>query len=448
MNPRNRFVSAGFAAVLTFSIFVLLALETAAQGPPTTNSGKSREETAGMSAMTKIGDDEGLPADAKAADPTEAIEAFKKAVKDAEVRAQGLEAVEVFDKTSLEFRESMIEMRRHYLAYANGNPNRRIKTPYLEARTKSRQMMNKTYDAALDVVRFMPHPVAARFVVTTLLYRTQRAVYNVGTLEGAARLLDGGIRLRYIAHSAARSGMVCGDFDLARRVYEKLEQDELEDIDRRMIGLLDQVEQQFEIEGKLREKQGELPQVKFSTTRGDFTVELYIDEAPSTVSHFIQLVEDGFYDGLDFFQVVNDMLALTGDPVGDGTSRPDRYIADEHERETVRMPLRGSLVMAKLPIPGTPDFVPNSGGTQFAVLLMPLPSVTRQQTVFGRVIEGMDVFGELRRVDPNKKKEKNELVLPPDRILSAEVLRRPETLPEAQYAEPDGAMSHFGHDHP
>ena len=451
MNPRNLLPIHVVMRCLMIPILASMSLQCLGQGPvpsgPTTNSTQNREETAGMSPMTRMTGE--LPEDAKPADPAETIQAFKDAVDDEVVLAEGLETVKTFDSKAAEFTQSMIEMRSLYLEYANGNPTNRSKTKYLEARNQSRLKMNETYDAALDVLRFMPHPVAARFVVTTLLYRTQRSIYDVGTLEGSARLLDAGVRLRYVAQSAARSGMVAGDFDLARRVYEKLGEEELEDIDRRMIALVDQIEKQFEIEVGLREKQGELPQVKFTTTRGDFIAELYIDEAPSTVAHFIALVDSGFYDGLDFFQVVNDMLALTGDPVGDGTSAPDQYIADEHERQAIRMPLRGSLVMAKLPIPGTPDFVPNSAGTQFAILFLPLPSVTTQQTVFGRVVEGMDVLGELRRVDPNKKKKKNELVLPPDRIISAEILRRPETLPEVQYVEPSGAMSHaHGHAHP
>ncbi|MEO1529574.1 MAG: peptidylprolyl isomerase [Planctomycetota bacterium] len=441
MKPFDRQLRPLIAFCLHSTAFLLAAATVPAtacfaQAPPTASE-TNREETAGMSPMTQTGDGE-LPADAKPADPTEAIESFKNAVEDEQTLAEGLKSVEVFDQTSLAFKESMVEMRRLYLEYANGNPSTRSKTEYLKVRSESRKLMNETYDAALDVLRFMPHPVAARFIVTGLLYRTQRSIYNLGTYEGAGRLLNAGVRLRYVAQSGARSGMVVGDFDFARRVYEKLEQDELEDIDRRMIGLLEQIEKQFATEKELLENQGELPQVKFVTTRGEFVADLFIDEAPSTVAHFINLVESGFYDGLDFFQVVNEMLALTGDPVGDGSSKPDQYIADEHGRETIRMPLRGSLVMAKLPIAGTADFVPNSAGTQFAILFMPLPAVTSQQTVFGRIVEGMDVLGELRRVDPNKKKEKNELVLPPDRILTAEILRRPESLPEVQYVVQPG----------
>ena len=97
---------------------------------------------------------------------------------------------------------------------------------------------------------------------------------------------------------------------------------------------------------------------------------------------------------------------MTGDPLGDGSSRPDRYLADEHGRPGARMPLSGSLVMAKLPIPNTREFVPNSAGTQFAIMYYPFPLISEQRTVFGRVIDGLDVVGSLRRVDPTKKERK------------------------------------------
>jgi peptidylprolyl isomerase len=91
--------------------------------------------------------------------------------------------------------------------------------------------------------------------------------------------------------------------------------------------------------------------------------------------------------------------------------------------------------MAKLPTDQAGEFVPDSASSQFAILFLPIISVADQQTVFGRVIEGMDAISRLRRVDPNKKKEKGQIVLPPDRVIEATVIRRPETLPEPQYLD-------------
>jgi peptidylprolyl isomerase len=183
------------------------------------------------------------------------------------------------------------------------------------------------------------------------------------------------------------------------------------------------------------EKEDRLPRVKLETTQGDVVLELFLNQAPSTVANLIRLVENGFYDGLDFYQVIDHVLALTGDPAGDGSGGSGKLIKDEHDREDSRHAFRGSLLMAKRPGKNSGEFMDNSASSQFAILLLPISSASEQQTVFGRVIEGMDVVSRLRRVDPNKEKQKGEIVLPADSIIEATVIRRPETLPEPEYVD-------------
>jgi peptidylprolyl isomerase len=378
-------------------------------------------------------------ADQGAQDPgkldTEAVlKMFREQATEEQLK-YGMEVLAEFERAAEEFKSATLAMRTHHTRFVNGYTD--DKARYKKLRNSTREAMNQCYRAALELIDVMPHPDAARFVATVLDFRVKQDIYNEETFEGAAKLLDAGVRLRYVVHAAARAGMTSGRFETSKQIYETLGEEDLDDIDRRLIAQFDEIKQQYETEQKLLEQDpDDLPTVKFITTRGEFTVELYPNEAPSTVSHFIRLCESGFYDGLDFFQVIDSLLALTGDPLGDGSSRPDRFLADEHGREVVRMPLRGSLVMAKIPIPGTGKFVPDSAGTQFAILFLPLPTIIEQQTVFGRVIDGMDVVGELRRVDPNKKKGKKEIIVPPDHIIECVVLNRPEKLPEPQYTEP------------
>ncbi|WP_161604639.1 peptidylprolyl isomerase [Roseiconus nitratireducens] len=402
-----------------------------------TDRGDSKVDAAGENAESEgstSGKFDDMTAEVLPPDATPVIEEFKEKAPD-DLREEGLAAVAVFEESAAELADVVMAMRRKHTEFVNGLET--DKQVYREARNQSREAFKETYQAAMKVLQFMPHPVAARYVVTTIDHREKLGQYEISTLEGAAGLLQVGVRLRYVALAAARSAMMTGNFEYAKQIYDKMEPDELEDTDRALIAQAEIIEKQFNTEQELLAKDpDDLPRVRFKTTRGDFVVELYIQQAPSTVSHFIQLVESGFYDGLDFFQVIDGLLALTGDPLGDGSSRPDRYLADEIRGQDVRMPLRGSLVMAKLPIPGTSDFVPNSAGTQFAILFVPLPTLIDHQTVFGRVVEGMDVIAEFRRVDPNKEKKKNEIVLPPDRILEAEVINRPDTLPEVNYATP------------
>ena len=368
--------------------------------------------------------------------PEEAIRHFKESNSPQAVE-EGMKILNDFETNAAALNKTVLEMRRHFTLLANGYTE--DKQHYYDLRNEARRLMNVTYDHALDVILFMGHPHAFRFVVHTVESRHKHDIYDVKTLEGAAKLLDAGVHFRYIAQAAARSAMAVGDFDLAERIYDKLSDEELEDKDRALIGQMEILRTQFEHEKKLLENDPkDLPQVRFETTRGEIVANLYIDQAPSTVAHFIQLVESGFYDGLDFFQVLDGVLAMTGDPLGDGSSRPDQFILDEHTRETIRMPLAGSLIMAKLP-DGRGGFVPNSGGTQFSMLFLPLPKFSESQTVFGRVIKGMDVLGSFRRVDPMKEKKKNEVVAPPDRVISAEIINRPETLPQALYVGGTGS---------
>jgi cyclophilin family peptidyl-prolyl cis-trans isomerase len=170
-------------------------------------------------------------------------------------------------------------------------------------------------------------------------------------------------------------------------------------------------------EQEIREQEAaadDLPRVKLTTSKGDIIVELYENEAPETVANFISLVQKGFYDNLLFHRVLSTFMAQTGCPVGDGTSGPGYTIYDECERPDARRHFRGVLSMAAKPN------TPNSGGSQFFITFVPAPSLDGRHTVFGRVIEGMDVVTSLQRIDPADEQAKK---VEPDRILSAEVLR-------------------------
>ena len=104
--------------------------------------------------------------------------------------------------------------------------------------------------------------------------------------------------------------------------------------------------------------------VRFSTTLGDFTAELFEDKAPKTAQNFIDLAEKGFYDGVIFHRVIDDFMIQGGDPTGTGMGGPGYQIDDEfgpglkHDGE-------GILSMA--------NAGPNTGGSQFFITLVPTP---------------------------------------------------------------------------
>ena len=123
---------------------------------------------------------------------------------------------------------------------------------------------------------------------------------------------------------------------------------------------------------------------------GDIVIELFDKEAPGTVQNFIDLINKGFYNGLRFHRVIPGFVAQGGCPNGNGTGGPGYTIKDElignphkHERGALSMAHRG----------------PNTGGSQFFIVYEPQPHLDGVHTVFGKVIEGMDVVDGIHQGD-------------------------------------------------
>lgn len=161
------------------------------------------------------------------------------------------------------------------------------------------------------------------------------------------------------------------------------------------------------------EKANDLPRVKLTTTAGEIVLELFENEAPDTVGNFVSLVESDFYNGLKFHRVLPHFMAQGGDPKGNGSGGPGYNIYDEVDKPNYRRHFRGSLSMAKT------DF-PDTGGSQFFLCFTPRETLDGKHTVFGRVLEGMDVLARIQRIDPAKPEGE------PTVIEKAEVLRKRE----------------------
>ena len=117
------------------------------------------------------------------------------------------------------------------------------------------------------------------------------------------------------------------------------------------------------------------------TNAGPVTVELFDEDAPKTVDNFRRLSGDGFYDGLVFHRVIKDFMIQGGCPRGDGTGGPGYTFEDEPNQHRV---VRGALAMA--------NAGPNTNGSQFFVVTtQEAPWLDGKHTVFGQVVEGMDV---------------------------------------------------------
>jgi cyclophilin family peptidyl-prolyl cis-trans isomerase len=121
------------------------------------------------------------------------------------------------------------------------------------------------------------------------------------------------------------------------------------------------------------------------TNQGDIVLELFDDAAPKTVANFKKLAGDGFYDGVIFHRVIRDFMIQGGDPTGTGTGGPGYQFEDEINDNRI---VRGALAMA--------NAGPNTNGSQFFIVTTAeAPWLDGKHTVFGRVVEGMDVVDKI-----------------------------------------------------
>ncbi|MCE1200613.1 MAG: peptidylprolyl isomerase [Bacteroidia bacterium] len=128
------------------------------------------------------------------------------------------------------------------------------------------------------------------------------------------------------------------------------------------------------------------------TEKGTMVIELFDDDAPGTVANFVKLAKSGFYNGLTFHRVIPDFVVQGGCPRGDGTGGPGYSIACETDGKK-QIHDRGVLSMAHA---GR-----NTGGSQFFIChnRRNTAHLDRKHTVFGKVIENVDVIDEIRRGD-------------------------------------------------
>jgi peptidyl-prolyl cis-trans isomerase A (cyclophilin A) len=142
----------------------------------------------------------------------------------------------------------------------------------------------------------------------------------------------------------------------------------------------------------------------FTTPQGNFTVKLFDQDAPKTVANFVglaegtkewtdpksgQKVKKPYYEGLIFHRVIKGFMIQGGDPLGVGTGGPGYRFEDEFSPKA-RHSKEGILSMA--------NSGPNTNGGQFFITLGPTPHLDNKHSVFGEVVEGMDVVRKIGAV--------------------------------------------------
>jgi cyclophilin family peptidyl-prolyl cis-trans isomerase len=129
------------------------------------------------------------------------------------------------------------------------------------------------------------------------------------------------------------------------------------------------------------------------TDMGDIVIALHADKTPLTVNNFVFLSREGFYDGVIFHRVITDFMAQAGDPTRIGSGGPGYRFEDEFHPD-LRHDKPGVLSMA--------NAGPNTNGSQFFITHVPTPHLDDKHSVFGQVIENMDV---LMSIPPRNPKD-------------------------------------------
>ena len=124
---------------------------------------------------------------------------------------------------------------------------------------------------------------------------------------------------------------------------------------------------------------------------GEFTIQLFPDKAPKTVNSFVFLAREGYFSGVTFHRVLDGFMAQGGDPTGTGGGGPGYEF--ENENSDLTFDKEGVVAMANAGL--------DTNGSQFFITFVPTPQLNGGYTIFGQVIEGMDVVNAITRRDPD-----------------------------------------------
>lgn len=129
------------------------------------------------------------------------------------------------------------------------------------------------------------------------------------------------------------------------------------------------------------------------TENGTMIIELFADKTPKTVNNFVFLSREGFYEGIIFHRVIADFMVQGGDPTGKGSGGPGYKFADEFH-PSLKHTKGGLLSMA--------NAGPGTNGSQFFITHVATPWLDNKHSIFGQVVEGMDVLMSIPPRDPQR----------------------------------------------
>ena len=130
---------------------------------------------------------------------------------------------------------------------------------------------------------------------------------------------------------------------------------------------------------------------RMETDKGTMVIELFAAKTPMTVNNFVFLSREGYYDGIIFHRVIDNFMVQGGDPTGTGRGGPGYKFGDEFDA-SLKHDKQGILSMA--------NAGPGTNGSQFFITHGPTPHLNGKHTVFGQVVEGLDVLMSIPARDP------------------------------------------------
>jgi len=342
-----------------------------------------------------------------------------------------------FDKLFAEWKQVLADLRKKNLEY------RASKDEDKEKLLEERDAIIERGDALEPKVckaaeaAFLAAPGKNKVAEDLLLQIADDSVTRENYEEAlrlAKFLIDNGSENKAIYAAAAQAAVNANEFETAVKYFKLAKEAGVlsPTVGDQQIAITEEFMPKWKKEQAIRAaeaKADDLPRVKITTNKGDIVLELFENEAPNTVANFIALVEKGAYDGTPFHRVLKGFVAQGGDPKGNGTGGPGYTIPCECYAENHRLHFRGSLSMAHA---GR-----DTGGSQFFLTFVPTPDLDGRHTVFGRIVDGLDVLAKLQKRDPDLPNPPE-----PDKIVSAEVLRKrnhdytPEKVPEKKPSAP------------
>ena len=332
-----------------------------------------------------------------------------------------------FFNAIMPFRSVTGKMHTLVTEYQTATPERKdqIQAEYEKLLPEAEKLRKNMVEAAVEAFNESPYKnyIVADFCVSMVHYESSRDNHEVSFKIAEALFADpSGLNDQAgdLYEAAANSAFGCMQFEKAEQWYAKAIalKSRLEREAMANSSMIPELKKLWPEERQIREQEAKndnLPRVLIRTNKGDITLELFEDSAPNTVANFIYLVKLGFYKDVPFHRVLPGFMAQGGDPTGTGSGGPGYAIDCEcypkQGQPVPRKHFRGSISMA--------NAGRDTNGSQFFLMFQPVTHLNGMHTVFGHVIEGIEVLADLQRIDPSDE----VIMVEPDRILEAKVLR-------------------------